>query len=181
MMARPAAERRTIKVLATTEATVAHPRNGQGASARHRTPVHALRWRLALGLRASTGSCPVLPQHRGPRKAGARHTGLAPMPPGCRGEGLPRGSRSLSSPLEPLPLPRQRRFPQGIAMCQHAPACPSADAPDHEAAVLVAEYPDQGWALRCNGVLTFDDTGELLPDGTIIAPRRAAAMASAAA
>ncbi|MFF4187126.1 DUF5999 family protein [Streptomyces sp. NPDC001691] len=66
-------------------------------------------------------------------------------------------------------------------MCQHAPACPSAEAPDHEAAVLVAEHPDQGWALRCNGVLTFDDTGELLPDGTIIAPRRAAATASAAA
>ncbi|MFD3959182.1 MULTISPECIES: DUF5999 family protein [Streptomyces] len=66
-------------------------------------------------------------------------------------------------------------------MCQHAPACPSADAPDHEAAVLVSAHPDQGWALRCNGVLTFDDTGELLPDGTIIAPHRPAAMASAAA
>jgi hypothetical protein len=66
-------------------------------------------------------------------------------------------------------------------MCEHAPACPSAEAPDHEAAALVAVHPDQGWALRCNGVLTFDDTGELLPDGTIIAPRRAAATASAAA
>ncbi len=177
MMARPAAERRATK--ATAEATVDHPKNGASASARHRLPVHALRC-LALRLRSSTGSYPVLPQHRGSRKAGARHTGTLPMPPGCRGEGLPRGSRSsLSSPLEPMPL--KRRFPQGIAMCQHAPACPSADAPDHEAAVLVAAHPDQGWALRCNGVLTFDDTGELLPDGTIIAPHRPAAMASAAA
>ncbi|MFE0774292.1 DUF5999 family protein [Streptomyces sp. NPDC058861] len=66
-------------------------------------------------------------------------------------------------------------------MCQHAPACPSADDPDHEAAVLVAVHPDQGWALRCNGVLTFDDTGELLPDGTIITPRRTAAMTGATA
>ncbi|WP_435057694.1 DUF5999 family protein [Streptomyces sp. bgisy060] len=39
-------------------------------------------------------------------------------------------------------------------MCQHAPACPSAEAPDHEAAVPVAVHPDHGWALRCNGVLT---------------------------
>ncbi|MFE5561230.1 hypothetical protein [Streptomyces sp. NPDC056544] len=107
MMARPAAERRTIKVWVTAEVTVNHPKIGASASARHWTPVHALRWCLVLGLRASTGSCPVLRQHRGPGKAGARHTGMVPMPPGCRGEGLPRGSRSLSSPLEPLP--RQRR------------------------------------------------------------------------
>lgn len=27
-------------------------------------------------------------------------------------------------------------------------------------------------SLLCNGVLVFDDTGELLPDGQIIAPHR---------
>ncbi|MFD3422412.1 DUF5999 family protein [Streptomyces decoyicus] len=30
-------------------------------------------------------------------------------------------------------------------------------------------------SLLCNGVLLFEDTGELLPDGQIIAPHRSAA------
>jgi hypothetical protein len=29
---------------------------------------------------------------------------------------------------------------------------------------LVAFHPEQGWGLLCNGVVIFDDTGELLPD-----------------
>lgn len=41
-----------------------------------------------------------------------------------------------------------------------------------EAARLVAHHPEQGWSLLCNGVLLFEDTGELLPDGQIIAPHR---------
>ncbi|MEU1311095.1 DUF5999 family protein [Streptomyces cinnamoneus] len=57
-------------------------------------------------------------------------------------------------------------------MCQHQPTCPSADSSDREAAHLVATYPEQGWSLLCNGVLCFEDTGELLPDGQIIAPHR---------
>jgi len=36
----------------------------------------------------------------------------------------------------------------------------------------VAHHPEQGWSLLCNGVLPFEDTGELLPDGQIIAPHR---------
>jgi hypothetical protein len=36
----------------------------------------------------------------------------------------------------------------------------------------VAHHPEQGWSLLCNGVLLFEDTGELLPDGQIIAPHR---------
>lgn len=36
----------------------------------------------------------------------------------------------------------------------------------------MAHHPEQGWSLLCNGVLLFEDTGELLPDGRIIAPRR---------
>ncbi|HXA59104.1 MAG TPA: DUF5999 family protein [Streptosporangiaceae bacterium] len=54
-------------------------------------------------------------------------------------------------------------------MCQHLPPCPSADAPDREAAYLVAYHPEQGWGLLCNGVVIFEDSGELLPDGRAVA------------
>ncbi|WP_031507207.1 DUF5999 family protein [Streptomyces megasporus] len=57
-------------------------------------------------------------------------------------------------------------------MCRHRPPCPPADSPDREAARPVARFPEQGWSLLCNGVLLFEDTGELLPDGRIIAPHR---------
>ncbi|WP_282108221.1 DUF5999 family protein [Streptomyces liliiviolaceus] len=57
-------------------------------------------------------------------------------------------------------------------MCTHRQLCPAADSPDHEAAVVVAAHPEQGWSLLCNGVLLFEDTGELLPDGRIVAPHR---------
>ena len=57
-------------------------------------------------------------------------------------------------------------------MCHHRPECPSASAPDHAAAVTVQSHPEQGWALLCNGVLIFDDTGEVLPDGKVVAPWR---------
>ncbi|MFD0630124.1 DUF5999 family protein [Streptomyces sanglieri] len=55
-------------------------------------------------------------------------------------------------------------------MCAHNPPCPTAMAPDREAARPVAHRPEQGWSLLCNGVLVFEDTGELLPDGRIVAP-----------
>jgi hypothetical protein len=42
----------------------------------------------------------------------------------------------------------------------------------------VARHPEQGWSLLCNGVLLFEDTGELLPDGRVIAPRRPLAVAA---
>ena len=57
-------------------------------------------------------------------------------------------------------------------MCPHQPACPDADAVDRDAAVVISRHPEQGWSLLCNGVLLFEDTGELLPDGQIIAPHR---------
>ncbi|MGY3056189.1 hypothetical protein ACVWZD_000433 [Streptomyces sp. TE3672] len=57
-------------------------------------------------------------------------------------------------------------------MCRHQPPCPTADSADREAARLTAHRPEQGWSLLCNGVLLFEDTGELLPDGRIIAPHR---------
>jgi len=60
----------------------------------------------------------------------------------------------------------------GTPMCRHQPTCPAADAPDRDAARIVSSHPEQGWNLLCNGVVTFEDTGELLPDGSIIAPRK---------
>jgi len=48
-------------------------------------------------------------------------------------------------------------------MCQHLPPCPPADVIGREAARLVAYHPEQGWGLLCNGVVFFDDAGELLP------------------
>lgn len=57
-------------------------------------------------------------------------------------------------------------------MCKHQPVCPSADASDREAARVLVTHPDQGWSLLCNGVVLFEDTGLLLPDGTVVAPHR---------
>jgi hypothetical protein len=59
-------------------------------------------------------------------------------------------------------------------MCPHTPQCPDAQAVDREAAHVVASHQEQGWSLLCNGVVVFEDTGELLPGGEIIAPHRAA-------
>ncbi|MEV3872241.1 DUF5999 family protein [Streptomyces sp. NPDC002454] len=54
--------------------------------------------------------------------------------------------------------------------CAYHPPCPAPDAEDRSAAVGVSRGNGVGWALLCNGVLHFDDTGELLPNGQIIAP-----------
>ena len=56
--------------------------------------------------------------------------------------------------------------------CSHSPVCPTADAADREAAHTMVAYPEQGWSLLCNGVVLFEDTGEILPDGRTIGPRR---------
>jgi Family of unknown function (DUF5999) len=61
-------------------------------------------------------------------------------------------------------------------LCTHQPVCPTADAPDREAAHSLASFPAQGWTLLCNGVIAFDDTGEVLPDGTMIEPHRGPAV-----
>jgi hypothetical protein len=66
-------------------------------------------------------------------------------------------------------------------MCPHDPACPTASAKDREAARTIASHPEQGWSLLCNGVVLFEDTGELLPDGGVIAPHRPTDMAISAA
>ncbi len=61
-------------------------------------------------------------------------------------------------------------------MCEHQPPCPSADSIDREAARIVAAHPEQGWSRLCNGVIVFEDTGELLPNGQIVPPRRGPAL-----
>ena len=73
--------------------------------------------------------------------------------------------------------------------CWHQPRCPDALAPDRIAAWPVARRPEQGWSLLYNGVVLFDDGGQLLPDGRAISPastctavdlpRRTAALAAA--
>jgi hypothetical protein len=57
-------------------------------------------------------------------------------------------------------------------MCPHTPLCPDASRPDREAARTIISHPEQGWSLLCNGIVVFEDTGELLPDGEPIAPHR---------
>jgi hypothetical protein len=61
-------------------------------------------------------------------------------------------------------------------ICEHEPECPSADAIDHDAARVVAAFPEQGWSLLCNGVIVFEDTGEVLPDGRTVDPHRGPAL-----
>ncbi|MCW2568075.1 MAG: hypothetical protein JWN54_2172, partial [Mycobacterium sp.] len=35
---------------------------------------------------------------------------------------------------------------------------------------VVAAHPEQGWSLLCNGIILFEDTGEILPDGRTVGP-----------
>ena len=64
--------------------------------------------------------------------------------------------------------------PMSHPTCSHTPTCPSAESPDRDGARIVSSHPEQGWYLLCNQVVLFDDTGELLPDGRIVAPHRPA-------
>ncbi|MGY1733609.1 DUF5999 family protein [Geodermatophilus sp. SYSU D01045] len=54
-------------------------------------------------------------------------------------------------------------------MCVHPTPCPDASADARDLAVVVSSHPEQGWSLLCNGVVLFDDDGELLPDGSAVA------------
>ena len=53
-------------------------------------------------------------------------------------------------------------------MCSHTQPCPDSASDDRDLAVVVAAHPEQGWTLLCNGVVLFDDDGELLPDGSVV-------------
>jgi hypothetical protein len=59
-----------------------------------------------------------------------------------------------------------------LRICRHTPACPTADAVDRDAAHVIASHPEQGWSLLCNGVVVFEDFGEILPDGHCTGSRR---------
>jgi len=54
-------------------------------------------------------------------------------------------------------------------MCAHPTQCPDSDSENRDLAIVVASHPEQGWRLLCNGVVLFDDDGELLPDGRAFA------------
>jgi hypothetical protein len=62
-------------------------------------------------------------------------------------------------------------------MCTHRPPCPSATAPDRERAQIVIVHAEQGWSLLCNGIVAFDGSALMLPDGTIVR-RRTTALTS---
>jgi len=69
------------------------------------------------------------------------------------------------------PAPGVRPAGARPGACHHFPPCPAATAPGRDAARTVAAHPEQGWSLLCNGVVLFDDTGELLPGGHALPPR----------
>ncbi|MCX4632920.1 DUF5999 family protein [Streptomyces sp. NBC_01443] len=59
----------------------------------------------------------------------------------------------------------------GLA-CMHRRECPPAEAADRAAAQVLVRFPDIGCSLLCNGVLSFEDTGVLAPDGGVYPPQR---------
>lgn len=61
--------------------------------------------------------------------------------------------------------------------CWHVPPCPPPQARDCLAARVIANHPEQGWSLLCNGVVAFEDAGALLPDGSVIDPGRTTRLA----
>jgi hypothetical protein len=62
--------------------------------------------------------------------------------------------------------------PRSTTMCTHQPPSPDAQASDHDAASVVSSHPQQGLSQQCNGVVVFEDTGEILPDRQVVAPHR---------
>ena len=79
----------------------------------------------------------------------------------------------MITPMLAGPAPGIRPASASPGPCHHFPRCPEATAPGRDAARTVAAHPEQGWSLLCNGVVLFDDTGELLPGGHALPPRRA--------
>jgi hypothetical protein len=64
-------------------------------------------------------------------------------------------------------------------MCHHGTPCPAPTSDARDLAVVVSSHPEQGWSLLCNGVVLFEDSGEILPDGHCLQARRADLTASA--
>ena len=84
------------------------------------------------------------------------------------------GSYRLRKTSPKMTVPRETKYhrspDQRYAMCPHRPSCPPADHSDRDAAQTVAFHPEQGWSLLCNGVIVFDDMGEILPGGRMVPP-----------
>lgn len=57
-------------------------------------------------------------------------------------------------------------------MCSHQPPCPAADSAGRRAARMISSQSTQGWSLLCNGLIVFEDGGEILPDGVAVAAHR---------
>ena len=66
----------------------------------------------------------------------------------------------------------QPRTDQLLRPCTHSPRCPGAESPAREAARILVAHAEQGWNLLCNGVIAFDDGGDILPGGSVVAPVR---------
>jgi hypothetical protein len=69
--------------------------------------------------------------------------------------------------------------PVAWGVCSHEPHCPDAHGSDRDAAHVIARHPEQGWSLLCNGIVLFEDCGEILPDGHCVHARRAELTAAA--
>lgn len=81
------------------------------------------------------------------------------------------------------PLAHQQAVASGHPVawgtCSHEPRCPDAHGSDRDAAHVIARHPEQGWSLLCNGIVLFEDCGEILPDGHCVHARRAELTAAA--
>ena len=90
----------------------------------------------------------------------------------CHGVLSDTSDEQVETKTEQDPTTIMKYTPRSTTMCTHQPLCPAADASDHDAARVVHSHPEQGWVLLCNGVVVFDDTGEILPDRQVVAPHR---------
>jgi hypothetical protein len=83
----------------------------------------------------------------------------------------PVGSRHLNQDNDAM-ITYHTETPPARTGCSHNPPCPSVDASDRDAAHVLVSHPEQGWSLLCNGIVLFEDFGELLPDGQSCGARR---------
>ncbi|WP_256788494.1 MULTISPECIES: DUF5999 family protein [unclassified Frankia] len=93
---------------------------------------------------------------------------------------MPTPNAPTDDPTDPAASAAPRAFPPPRRGCPHSPPCPAADGADRDAARVTSQHWDQGWSLLCNGVILFDDTGEILPTGRTVEPRRALPRAACA-